>query len=77
MGGGGKKDDSEDEEEEDSNSEQYKAPPLFEVRAVGNSCSNNAADSVADSPARNTRKRSGMVVADSGRERRKRGKGYN
>ncbi len=72
MGGCGEKDDSDDEEEEDRNSETYKAPPLFEVRAVRNSDINHAAESIADSPARNTRKRSSVMVADSGKEIRKR-----
>jgi hypothetical protein len=58
--GGERKDDSYEEEEEDSVSEEYKAPPLFEVRAVGSSGNN----------ARNTRKRSSMWLIVEGRQGR-------
>ena len=71
--GGERKDDSNDEEEDQSISAGNNTPPLFEVKAHGNSGNKHAARSVADSPARNTRKQSSTVVADTGRAIRKRG----
>ena len=53
-------------------SEDYKAPPLFEVQGVGDSGDKHAADSFTESPSRNTRKWSRMV-ADSGMTTRKKG----
>jgi hypothetical protein len=75
------------EEQGDSYSEQYKerngedgedyeGPPLFEVPSLGSSGAKH--ESVVDSPARNTRKRTNLTnMAKMARDKRKKGRGKN
>ena len=77
--GGEEQGDSDSEQYEEcdgEDGEDYEVPPLFEVPSLGSSGTKH--ESVVDSPARNTRKRTNLTnMAETARDKRKKGRGKN